>query len=227
MCDIDEKAVDDFLSANPAATSTIADVSSADDVERLFADLERHYGRLDVLVNNAGIAGPTANIEDVDPEDWDRTLAVDLNSTFYCSRKAVPLLKKSKGSIINMSSSAGIMGCPGRTPYVASKWAIIGLTKTLAMELGKFGVRVNAICPGCVEGERIDGVVASDARHQGKTEEEIRNIYQRQASMRIFISADDVANMALFLASDMGRFVSGQAIGVDGYTETLANWMED
>lgn len=210
------------MELNPSATATVADVSSVEDVDRIFADIESMYGRLDVLVNNAGVSGPTAEAHEIEPADWDRTIAIDLNGAFYCARKAIPFLKRSVGSIINMSSTAGIMGCPGRAPYVASKWAIVGLTKTLAMELGKHGVRVNAICPGSVSGERIDRVVASDAKRQGKLEEEIRNIYQSQVSMRQFVSATDVANMALFLSSDMGRMVSGQAIGVDGHTETLA-----
>lgn len=227
ICDIDQNAIDEFLLANPDASGTRADVSSADDVDRVFADLEAKYGRLDVLVNNAGVAGPTAAVEDIDPKDWDRTLAIDLNSVFYCARKAVPLLKKNGGSMINMSSTAGVHGCPGRAPYVAAKWAIIGLTKTLAMELGEAGIRVNAICPGSVEGERIDRVVARDAKRQGKSEDEIRDIYHRQTSMRTFIEADDVANMVMFLASSTGRFVSGQALGVDGHTETLGHWAED
>lgn len=222
VCDINPAAIKVFMELNPSATATVADVSSVEDVDRIFADIESMYGRLDVLVNNAGVSGPTAEAHEIEPADWDRTIAIDLNGAFYCARKAIPFLKRSVGSIINMSSTAGIMGCPGRAPYVASKWAIVGLTKTLAMELGKHGVRVNAICPGSVSGERIDRVVASDAKRQGKSEEEIRNIYQSQVSMRQFVSATDVANMALFLSSDMGRMVSGQAIGVDGHTETLA-----
>lgn len=222
VCDINPAAIKAFMELNPSATATVADVSSVEDVDRIFADIESTYGRLDVLVNNAGVSGPTAEAHEIEPADWDRTIAIDLNGAFYCARKAIPFLKRSVGSIINMSSTAGIMGCPGRAPYVASKWAIVGLTKTLAMELGKHGVRVNAICPGSVSGERIDRVVASDAKRQGKSEEEIRIIYQSQVSMRQFVSATDVANMALFLSSDMGRMVSGQAIGVDGHTETLA-----
>jgi NAD(P)-dependent dehydrogenase (short-subunit alcohol dehydrogenase family) len=118
------------------------------------------------------------------------------------------------------------MGCPGRAPYTASKWAIVGLTRTLAMELGPDGVRVNAICPGSVDGDRLNSVIERDAKERGQSIEAIRNVYLRQSSLRTFISAEDVANLALFLASDLGSKISGQAIGVDGHTETLANWLD-
>jgi len=143
------------------------------------------------------------------------------------TRLAVPLLKRNgSGSIINIASNAAFSGCPMRSPYTAAKWAMIGFTKTLAMELGPFGIRVNAICPGSVEGERINTVIVRDAGERGRDEAEIREIYQRQSSLRTFVSADDVANLALFLVSDRGTRISGQAMGVDGHTESLANWMD-
>ncbi len=224
VCDIDSSAIDDFLAVNPGANACVTDVSDATMVDSLFDKLEERYGRLDVLVNNAGVAGPTLPAQDIEPEDWNHTIAVNLNGHFYCARRAIPLLKKSAGgSIIEISSSTGLLGCPNRAPYVASKWALIGLTKTLAMELGEFGVRVNAICPGSVEGERIEQVIECEAREQGRTPGEIRNAYLRQTSMRRFISAQEVANMALFLASDLAGSISGQALGVDGHTESLSN----
>ena len=226
VCDIDENAISDFLSEYPTASATKADVSDAVQVEQVFEDVADRYGRLDVLINNAGIAGPTAPVEDIDPVDWDQTIAVDLNGHFYCTRKAIPLLRKSRGSIISIASSVAFMGCPGRAPYTASKWAIVGLTKTLAMELGPHGIRVNAICPGSVEGDRVDAVIERDAENRGLTAKEIRNVYLRQSSLRTFISPDDVANLALFLASDLASKISGQAIGVDGHTETLTNWLD-
>ena len=226
VCDIDSSAIDDFLRANPGASASVADVSDVGMVDSLFNDLEERYGALDVLVNNAGVAGPTLPLEDIEPADWDRTLAINLHGHFYCARRAIPLLKKSAaGSIIEISSSAGLFGCPSRAPYAASKWALIGLTKTLAMELGPFGIRVNAICPGSVEGRRIEQVIEFEAHEQGRTPDEIRSTYLRQTSMRQFISAQDVANMALFLASDLGKSISGQAMGVDGHTESLSNVM--
>jgi NAD(P)-dependent dehydrogenase (short-subunit alcohol dehydrogenase family) len=177
-----------------------------------------------VLINNAGIAGPTARTENIDPEDWDRTIAVSLSGQFYCSREAIPLLRESdNGSIINIASNASFFGFPLRLPYTASKWALLGITKTLAMELGPAGIRVNAICPGSVNGPRIDRVIEKDAQEQGRTVDDIRTVYARQSSMRKFAEADDVAELAYFLASGAGAMISGQAIGVDGHTESLSN----
>ncbi len=227
VCDVDEDAISEFLSAYPSASTTKADVSNVEQVAQVFEDVVDRYGRLDVLVNNAGISGPTAEVEDIDPADWDQTIAVNVNGHFYCTRKAIPLLKGSRGSIISIASTVAFMGCPGRAPYTASKWAIIGLTKTLAMELGPHGIRVNAICPGSVDGDRVDGVIERDAESRGVTAKEIRDVYLRQSSLRTFTKPEDVANMALFLASDLASNISGQAIGVDGHTETLANWLDE
>lgn len=226
VCDIDEAAISDFLEANANASATTADISEVAQVDRVFEDIQAQYGRLDVLVNNAGIAGPTAHVEDIDPDEWDKTIAVGLNSQFYCARKAVPMLKASRGSIISIASSVVFTGCPARAPYTAAKWAVVGLVKTLAMELGPDGVRVNAICPGSVDGDRVNSVIERDAKKRGVSADEIRNVYLRQSSLRTFIQPDDVANLALFLASDLGSKISGQAIGLDGHTETLANWMD-
>jgi NAD(P)-dependent dehydrogenase (short-subunit alcohol dehydrogenase family) len=133
------------------------------------------------------------------------------------------LLKQgAAGSIINMASSAGLHGCPLRSPYVASKWALIGLTKTWAMELGPAGIRVNAICPGSVAGPRIDGVIERDAARRGTSNEHIRESYQRQSSLRRFVDASEIASLAIFLASEAGAGISGQAMSVDGHTESLS-----
>ena len=227
ICDIDHVAIDDFLADNPSASASVADVSEVGQVEGLFKDISRRYGRLDILVNNAGIAGPTVNLEDITTEEWDRTIAININGQFYVTRLAVPIMKQAgSGSIINISSSAGLFGCPKRAPYVASKWAIIGITKTLAMELGPWGIRVNAICPGSVEGKRIERVIESDACNRDCSPEEIRKIYQCQISLRRFVTADEVANMTVFLASDMCGSISGQTIGVDGHTESLSSVMD-
>lgn len=226
VCDVSADAIEGLGSRAPGITATRADVSSVRDIDRTFADLTKIYGRLDVLVNNAGIAGPTAAVEDIEPDDWNRTIAVDLSGQFYCTRLAVPLLKaQAGGSIINIASSAALFGFPLRSPYTASKWAMIGLTKTWAMELGPYGIRVNALCPGSVRGPRIDAVIERDAAERNMSADKIREVYQRQTSMRVFVDAEDVAQMALFLASDAGRYVSGQAIGVDGHTEGLSNWL--
>jgi NAD(P)-dependent dehydrogenase (short-subunit alcohol dehydrogenase family) len=228
VCDIDPSAIERFLADNPQAGASLADVSDAAQVDAMFKDILERYGRLDVLINNAGIAGPTASFEDVSTEDWDRTIGVNLSGQFYVTRLAVPMMKKARsGVIINISSSAALFGCPLRAPYTASKWALIGVTKTLAMELGPWGIRVNAICPGSVEGERIEGVIRRDAIKRGSSPDEIRDAYHRQTSLRRFVTADEVANMAVFLASDLSSSISGQAMSVDGHTETLSNSMWD
>jgi NAD(P)-dependent dehydrogenase (short-subunit alcohol dehydrogenase family) len=222
ICDIDEARLAECRAAWPEIGTTLADVSDPVQVERLFEEAATHLGGLDVLINNAGIAGPTAPVEEITPEAWDRTMAVNINGQFYCARKAAPLLKAAGGgAIINLSSAAGLFGYPLRAPYAASKWAVIGFTKTLAMELGEFNIRVNAICPGVVEGPRIDGVIRAKAKARGVSEEAMREQYLRLASMRTMVSMQDVANMVLFLCSDAGRHISGQALAIDGNIETL------
>jgi NAD(P)-dependent dehydrogenase (short-subunit alcohol dehydrogenase family) len=226
--DANPAAVADFRAAHPGCLASVVDVSDWRQVDAWFDEIEARFGRIDVLVNNAGIAGPTAPVEKIEPADWDRTIAVDLNGQFYCARRAVPLLRAAGGgSIISIASSAAFYGCPLRTPYVASKWALMGFNKTLAMELGPEGIRVNTLCPGCVKGPRIDGVIERDAAARGMTAAEIRKVYERQVSLRQFVDADDVANLAFFIASPQGRMISGQVIGVDGHTESLANWLDD
>jgi NAD(P)-dependent dehydrogenase (short-subunit alcohol dehydrogenase family) len=223
ICDTNEQGLEQMLTENRGViTGTIADVSDPEAVDRLFEDVRSELGGLDVLINNAGIAGPIGPVEDISPEAWRKTIAVNLDGQFLCARNAVPLLKSAGGgSIINMSSTAGLGGCPNRSPYVASKWAIIGLTKTLAMELGIFGIRVNAICPGSVEGERIHRVIEADAEALGKSVEEVRENYVKVNSMRILIQPEEIANLALFLCAETSTHITGQALGIDGHTETL------
>jgi len=226
ICDLSVNAIEVFLAANPGATATVADISIPADVEQLFSVLQERYGQLDILVNNAGIAGPTAAVEDIEIDQWQQTIDINLNGSFYVTRLATPLLKVAGGgSVVNISSNAGQFGLPLRSPYTATKWALIGLTKTWAMELGPHNIRVNALCPGSVNGPRIEGVIERDAAGRGVTADSIRDIYQRQSSMRLFVDAQDVANMALFLSSELGASISGQAIGVDGHTEGLSNWL--
>lgn len=227
VCDASRDHIDDFLTNNPTATASHCDISDPDQVASTFEDFRAKYKGLDILVNNAGIAGPTGSAEDLGVDDWSRCIDVNLNGTFYMTRQAIPLLKQQQGgAIVNMASTAGLFGCPNRSPYAASKWAMIGLTKTLAMELGPDNIRVNAVCPTCIEGERIEKVIDSDAANRGLTSAEIRDVYKRQTSMRTFVTVDDVANMVLFLASDQAARISGQTIAVDGHTETLANWLD-
>jgi len=227
VCDADSASVRRFQAEMPGSSANVADVSNLSQVDETFDEVASRYGRLDVLVNNAGMSGPTAPVEEIAPADWDRTVAVGLNGQFYCTRRAVPMLKAAGGgSIILISSSAAFFGYPLRTPYTACKWALIGFMKTLAMELGPHRVRVNAICPGSVRGPRIDGVIERDAAKRGLTAAEIRRVYERQTSLRSFVDAEDIANAAFFLASPQGAMISGQALGVDGHTESLSNWLD-
>ena len=217
VCDIDEPALSKLKGELPRVTQTRADVSLREDVDRLFDDVARGLGGLDVLVNNAGIAGPTAKVEDIRAEDWDRCIAVDLNGMFYCTRRAMPMIKAAGGgSIINLSSIAGRLGFPLRTPYAAAKWAVVGFSESLAAEAGPDGVRVNCIQPGVVEGERVERVIEAKAKGLGISNEEMRGRLLESVSLRTTVSAQDVANTALFLATDAGRHISGQAISVCG-----------
>ncbi len=223
VCDLDPSSLADLAAEHPEIGRSQADVADPDQVARLFEDAARHLGGLDVLVNNAGIAGPAGPTEDCAIEDWRRTLAVNLDGAFLCLRHAIPMIKAAgAGSIVNISSTAGLFGYPLRAPYVASKWALVGLTKTLAIELGPHGIRANAVCPGAIEGPRMDRVIAAEAAARGVREASVREAYTRQTSLRTFIDAADIAEMVLFLCSDAGARISGQAMTVDGHTESLS-----
>jgi len=227
ICDVSRELVDDFLAANPGATGTVADIGARDDVGCVFADFQKRHDHLDILVNNAGIAGPSAPVDEHDEDGWDKCIQVNLSGTFYMTRRAVPLLRQSGGgAIINISSTAALHGYPLRSAYAASKWAMMGLMKTWAMELGPEGIRVNAVCPTSVEGARIDAVIRRDAEQRGLPFEQVREVYLRQTSMRTFVTPDDVADTILFLASDAAGKISGQSISVDGHTEGLSNWLD-
>ncbi len=211
------------VDADPATEpDVVADVADTAAVDSLFAAVRERLGGLDLLVNNVGIAGPTAPVDEMDPDDFDRCVRINLGSMMRCTRLAVPLLRERPGSIVNISSTAGIFGFPLRSPYAAAKWGVIGLTKTWAMELGADGIRVNAICPGSVEGPRMDRVIASESAARNVAPEQLRAAYTRQVSLRTFIDASDIAEAIAWLASPHARFVSGQALGVDGHTETMA-----
>ncbi|HJP22697.1 MAG: SDR family oxidoreductase [Alphaproteobacteria bacterium] len=222
VCDIDEGALAALAGDNPAIIGRLADIADESDVESVLATAGETLGGLDVLVNNGGVSGPTAGIEAIEAADWRRTMAVNLESQFLFIRGAVPLLRAAGGgAIVNVASTAGLMGYPLRSPYAASKWAVIGLSKTLAMELGPDRIRVNAVCPGSLTGPRMDGVIAVEAEAKGLTAEQVREIYLRQTSMRTFITPQEVAAMVVYLCSDAARNITGQAISVDGNNETL------
>ncbi len=224
VCDVSDEAIAEIRRNVPEIGATPADVADPAQIETLFDEALERLGGLDVLINNAGIAGPAGPIEDCSLEDWRRTLAVNLDGQFLCLRRAIPVMKAARaGSVVNISSTAGLFGYPLRAPYAASKWAVVGLSKSMASELGPWGIRVNAICPGAVEGPRMDRVIAAEAAARGTPPEAIRAGYTGQVSLRAFVTARDIADSALFLCSDAGRMISGQALSVDGNTEILSN----
>lgn len=222
-CDIRAESLERLAKELPQIHSCIADVSSESDVASMFALADQKLGGLDVLINNAGIAGPTGGVETLSLADWERTLAVNLTGQFLCIRQAVPRLRKGNGpSIINLASAAGHLGMPRRAPYSASKWGVVGLTKTLAIELGRDGIRVNAILPGAVDGPRIRAVIAAKANSLGKPVEEMTRVYTDQAALGRMVTARDIANMVLFAASDLAANITGQELAVDGLTQALS-----
>jgi NAD(P)-dependent dehydrogenase (short-subunit alcohol dehydrogenase family) len=222
VCDIDEPRLRAFEAARPALGTTVADVSDPAQVDRLFDAALTHLGGLDIMVNNAGIAGPTGNIEDLKPEDWRRTLAVNLDATYLCCGRAAPVLKKNgSGAIVNLSSAAGIFGFARRTPYAAAKWAIVGLTKSLALELGPFGIRVNALLPGIVAGDRIRRVIEAKAQQGGISFKEMEAAMFRSISIKEYVTPQRLADMVVFTASPRAKTISGQAISVCGDTNML------
>ena len=222
LCDASSEQLAQALPQQPAMSGSVADVSNEQHVDRVFDEVRQSLGGLDVLVNNAGIAGPTAAVEAIVPDDWSRTLAVNITGQFLCARRAVPFLKAAGGgSIINMSSAAGRLGYPLRTPYAASKWAVIGFTKSLAIELGPHDIRVNALLPGVVAGERMRRVIAARADAQSVSYAEMERQYLSQVSLRRMVTPADVGAMVLFLCSEAGRNISGQSLGVCGNVEFL------
>ncbi len=222
ICDVDRLALAAVAASDPGFGQQECDVSDAIAVTRLLHDATAALGGLDALVNNAGIAGPTAPCEEIALADWERTLAVDLTGQFLCAQRAIPWLKASANpSIANLSSAAGRFGFPNRTPYAAAKWGVIGFTKSLAIELGTFGVRVNAICPGSVAGPRIDSVYANKARLRGVAPQVVLDEALAKTSLKRLVTADDIANTIVFLASPLGANISGQAIPVDADTHAL------
>jgi NAD(P)-dependent dehydrogenase (short-subunit alcohol dehydrogenase family) len=216
ICDIDEAALDALRDEIPGLGTAHCDIGIRADVERMVPQAIKTLGGLDVLINNAGIAGPTARTDAMPPEEWDRTLAVNITGMFDVTRLAIPALKQSDGGcIINMSSIAGRLGFVNRSPYAASKWAVIGFTKTLALELGGNGIRANAILPGAVAGERIERVFAGRARIANKSIDDVRADAMANQSIKQMVDPRDIAQLAVYLASPAAKAISGQAIPID------------
>jgi NAD(P)-dependent dehydrogenase (short-subunit alcohol dehydrogenase family) len=196
------------------------DVREPDEMKALFGRIDESWGGLDVLCANAGTPGPTALIEDQPYADFRDCVAVNLEGAFLSVANAVPMMKRQRsGVVLFTSSTAGLFGFPYRAPYAASKWALHGLMKTVAMEAGPYGIRANAIAPGCVEGPRIDAVIEREAAAKGTACDNVQRAYEASTSLRRFAKAEDVAAMAVFLASDAAQMISGQVIAVDGHTE--------
>mgnify|MGYP001288524732 FL=1 len=199
---------------------TKLDVSDENAMMELFNEIKNKWGGLDVVCANAGTAGPTELVEDQGVSAFKNCLDVNLIGAFLSVKGCLPIMKKQcRGAIIFTSSTAGLYGFPYRSPYSASKWAIHGLMKTVAMEAGSFGIRANAIAPGCVEGDRINGVIEREAIQKNTKADIVRQAYKAGTSLNTFIEARDIAAMAVFLASEAARLVSGQIIAVDGHTE--------
>ena len=223
VCDVDGAALEACASTVGGRDLAVrADVSDEAQVDALFAQIERRLGGLDILVNNAGISGPTLSLEELSLADWQRTIAVNLDGHFLCSRRAIPLLRAAGGgSIVNMSSIGGRLGYPKRAPYAAAKWGIVGLTKTMSIELGPDNIRVNVIQPGMVEGPRVERVMREKAETAGVSYEELHRRAVQRISLRRGVTADDIAALVGFLVGPGGRNISGQAIPVDGDQTSL------
>ena len=225
LCDIDNKSLNKIRKHplnNKKLFSYEFDASDEYEVSNFFQQVNKKTKKIDALINNVGVAGPTGTIEKLSSEDWERTLKINVISHFYFTKLAIPMLKKNKGgSIINISSGAGIMGFPLRSPYAASKWAVIGVTKTLAMELGKFKIRVNAICPGTIKGDRMVRVIKDKAKFLKISKKIIEKEFVSMASMNCWIYEEDIGKMCSFLISSDGERISGQVIPIDGNATRL------
>ena len=222
-CDVDDNALKALEKDRPDIGAIKIDTADEKQIDVFFAKAKQYLGGgLDVLINNVGVAGPTCSVEAMSSDDWRRTIDINLNSHFYCIKRAVPMLKETtEGAIISLSSVAGRLGFSYRLPYSASKWGIVGMTKSLAIELGPFGIRVNALLPGVVEGKRIEHVISNRARQIGINYDDAEKELLEQVSLRRMVTGQDIAEMALFLCSPMGKNISGQALSVCGNVEKL------
>lgn len=216
-CDIDQAGLDRAAAAMPGLVTRRCDIGVREEISAMVADAATVLGGIDVLVNNAGVGGPTRPVHEMDPADWDMVLKVNITGAFDVTRLAIPhLIRSGCGRIINISSAAGRFGYANRSPYSASKWALIGFTKTLSLELGAHGICVNAIAPGAVAGERAERVFRGRAEASGQSIEEVKRQGLAGQSLKFLVEPDDIAALAVFLASDAGKSISGQVLPIDG-----------
>ena len=217
IVDVNAESVANVTAQNQGITASVGDVSKPEDLDSLFQDLQNELGGLDVLVNNAGIAGATAPVADYPVDAWNAVVNVNLTGTFLITQRAIPLLKESSaGSIIVMSSLAGRFGYPNRVAYSATKWGLVGLTKTLSLELGPFGITANSIHPGAVQGPRIQSVLEGRAKVSGRSIQGETDAALANQSIKHFVDPTDIAALCLFLAGPHGRSISGQMFPIDG-----------
>ncbi len=223
VCDINAQALDMAAQDIPGLKTIVCDISQRQDIERMVPAAVAALGGLDVLVNNAGIAGPTAPVEDTNPDQWEAVMTVDVIGTYHVTRLAIPHLKKSAaGSIVVMSSVGGRFGYPNRSAYCTAKMGLIGFAKTLSRELGQYDIRCNAVAPGAVGGERIERVLQGRADAEHKTLEEEREAAMSIQSLKRFVDPKDIAALILFLTSDAGKSISGQVLPIDNDAQTSA-----
>lgn len=217
VMDIDPEALRQATANNPAITGTVGDVAKATDLDQLFGDVNDKLGGLDVLVNNAGIAGATAPVADYPLDTWSAVVDINLTGTFMVTQRAIPLLRQSAAaSIIVMSSLAGRFGYPNRVAYSTTKWGLIGFAKTLAMELGPLGITANSIHPGAVEGPRLQSVLEGRARASGRSVRQEAESALANQSVKQFTSTADIAALVVFLCGPHARTISGQVFPIDG-----------
>jgi len=217
VCDVDAGAVERVTRDNPAITGTVCDIADRTAVERFVDEAVDTLGGIDVLINNAGISGPTTSVENLDPDEWDTVLAVNLTGPFNVTRLAIPHLKKSDaGVVIMMSSVGGRFGYANRSTYATTKRALIALAETLALELGDDGIRVNTIAPSAVAGPRMDGVLRARATATGRELDDVLTDALGIQSIKRFADPRDVAALAVFLASEHATTITGQTFAIDG-----------
>lgn len=222
VCDINQQSLQQFKQDYPQLQIAYCDLGQMNAIQPMFETAMQALGGLDILVNNTGISGPTVAADELSFEDWTQVLNLNLNSTFMMTKLAIPYLKQSNsGVIINLSSIAGRMGYPFRLAYSTSKWGIIGFTKTLSMELGAFDIRVNAVLPGAVDGERVQRVLQARADAMNISLEEVTQNALANQSLKQFVNPKHIADLCVFLASDSASSISGQILPIDGDKQRL------